>query len=464
MKTGLRAGYRIELEVTLIEKAIGQFAEFRVALLREASRCKCENECDATTHGFDFSLSQRLPVLIPLLIFAATYLVLAIGQLPGFRVDRTGAAIIGATLMLASGVLTVEQAYAAINYDTIMLLFGMMIVVANLRLSGFFTVVSAWVVEHARRPLVLLAGVVAVAGLFSAFFVNDTMCLVLTPLVLEITRRLERRPVPYLLAVAMGSNIGSVATITGNPQNMMIGSFSRISYRAFAAALAPIAAVGLVLTIVVIALLYRDEFRVENRLSAPHHAVRVNRLLLWKSVAVSAAMLIFFFGGWPVPEVALLAGALLLVTRRIKPEKVYREIDWSLLVLFIGLFIVIAGMEKTTAAADLFAFASRYHLERAAPMSIFAAVLSNLVSNVPAVLVFKGFVSQLPDPVRAWLTLAMASTLAGNLTVLGSVANLIVIERSRKEVRISFWEYARAGVPLTIVTLAAGILLVGRMP
>ena len=398
-------------------------------------------------------------MLIPLLIFAATYLVLAVGRLPGFRVDRTGAAIIGATLMLATGVLTVEQAYDAINYDTIMLLFGMMIVVANLRLSGFFTVVSAWVVEHARRPIVLLAGIVAVAGVFSAFFVNDTMCLVLTPLVLEITTRLRRRPVPYLLAVAMGSNIGSVATITGNPQNMMIGSFSHISYGAFAAALAPVAAIGLAITVAVLALIYRDEFRVENELYAPHRPVRVNRVLLWKSVAVSAAMLVFFFAGQPVPKVALIAGAVLLVTRRIKPEKVYREIDWSLLVLFIGLFIVIAGLERTPAAADLFAYASRYHLERAAPMSIFAALLSNLVSNVPAVLVFKGFVVQLPDPVRAWLTLAMSSTLAGNLTVLGSVANLIVIERARRQVEISFWEYARAGVPLTLLTILIGVWL-----
>ncbi len=163
--------------------------------------------------------NERL--LTAFLIFAATYVVLAIGRLPGFRVDRTGAAIIGATLMLAANILSVDEAYRAINYETIMLLFGMMIVVANLRLSGFFTVVSAWVVEHARKPIVLLGGIVAVSGVFSAFFVNDTMCLVLTPLVLEITKRLERNPIPYLLAVAMSSNIGSVATITGNPQNMM---------------------------------------------------------------------------------------------------------------------------------------------------------------------------------------------------------------------------------------------------
>ena len=283
------------------------------------------------------------------------------------------------------------------------------------------------------------------------------MCLVLTPLVLEITQRLGRRPVPYLLAVAMGSNVGSVATVTGNPQNMMIASFSGIGYRAFAAALAPVAAAGLVLTIVVLAVVYREEFRVESDLRAAHRPVRINRVLLWKSVAVSAGMIVFFFAGWPVPKVAVVAGAFLLVTRRIKPEKVYREIDWSLLVLFIGLFIVSAGLEKTPAAADLFAAASRYHLEHPAAMSVFAALLSNLVSNVPAVLVFKGYVSQLPDPSRTWLVLAMSSTLAGNLTVLGSVANLIVIERARREVRITFWEYAKAGVPLTILTMAAGV-------
>lgn len=363
--------------------------------------------------------------------------------------------------MLATNTLTPAEAYAAINYDTIMLLFGMMIVVANLRISGFFTVVSEWVVEHAHRPIILLSGIVLVAGVFSAFFVNDTMCLVLTPLVLEITTSLRRRPVPYLLAVAMASNIGSVATITGNPQNMMIGSFSRIPYPAFAAALAPVAAAGLALTVAVLALIYRDEFRAANQLRAEHRTVRVNRVLLYKSIAVSATMIVFFFAGWPVPEVALLAGAFLLVTRRVKPEKVYREIDWSLLVLFIGLFIVIAGLEKTPVAGDLFAAASRYHLERSAPMSVFAALLSNLVSNVPAVLVFRGFVSHLPDQAHAWLTLAMSSTLAGNLTILGSVANLIVIERARRQVHIGFWEYAKAGIPLTILTLAAGIMIVG---
>jgi Na+/H+ antiporter NhaD/arsenite permease-like protein len=392
-----------------------------------------------------------------ILIFFATYLVLIIGRLPWSRVDRTGGCIIGASLMIGFGVLDLKQAVNAIDFDTIILLFGMMIVVANLRLSGFFGAV----VEHAHGPFVLLAAIVLVAGFFSAFFVNDTMCLVLTPLVLEITRRLRRNALPYLLAVATASNIGSVATITGNPQNMMIGSFSGIHYRSFAAALSPVAIVGLILTVAVIAAIYHREFRLQEKVALEQRPVRTNRVLMWKSLTVSAGMIGFFFAGWPVPKVALMAGALLLVTRSVKPEKIYREIDWSLLVLFIGLFIVVAGVETTSLPDHLFRAAQRFHLERTAVLSAFAALLSNIVSNVPAVLVFKPFITRLGDPGRAWLTLAMSTTLAGNLTILGSVANLIVVQKARHEVQISFWDYFKVGAPLTVLTIGAGVILLG---
>jgi len=399
--------------------------------------------------------------LAAIVIFLATYGVLAVGRVPGLRVDRTGACIIGASLMMAFDVLTLEEAYAAVNHDTILLLFGFMIVVANLRLSGFFSLVAEWVVEHAHRPVMLLAGIVGVAGVFSAFFVNDTMCLVLTPLVLEITARLKRNAVPYLLAVAMAANIGSVATITGNPQNMMIGSFSGIPYRAFAAALSPVAAAGLVLTVVLIAVMYRREFWKAETVTLERRRVRVQRGLMWKSLAASAGMLVFFFAGWPVAKVALITGALLLVTRRLKPERIYREVDWPLLVMFIGLFIVVAGVEKTSLPGDLFQASQKFHLERTWVLSAFAALLSNLVSNVPAVLVFKPFVAHMSDPQKTWLTLAMATTLAGNLTVLGSVANLIVVQRAQAEVKIGFWEYCKVGAPLTVLTIAAGVFWLG---
>ena len=399
-----------------------------------------------------------------IVIFALTYLVLAIGRFPGFRVDRTGAAIIGASLMVGVNALTLQQAQQAINFDTIILLFGMMIVVANLQLSGFFSLVAERVVEHAHRPLLLLTAIVSVAGFFSAFFVNDTMCLVLTPLVLEIAESTRRNPVPYLLAVAVASNIGSVATITGNPQNMMIGSFSGIPYRQFLVTLAPVAIVGLALAIVVIFLSYRDEFTARSRVDVVKRDVHVDRKLMWKSLIASLAMIVLFFLGWPISKVALVIGALLLITRRVNPEKIYRRIDWGLLVMFAGLFVVIAGVEKTSLEKDLSAFAGRIHLDNVFLLSAFSAVLSNLVSNVPAVLVFKPFAAHLANPKQVWLTLAMSSTLAGNLTVLGSVANLIVIQQARRRVHIGFWEYFRVGAPLATLTILLGAFWIQTFP
>ena len=391
-----------------------------------------------------------------IVIFAITYVVLAIGRLPGFRIDRTGAAIIGASFMVGVNALSLKEAYSAINFDTIILLFGMMIVVANLQLSGFFSLVAERVVEHAHSPVVLLVSIVVVAGFFSAFFVNDTMCLVLTPLVLELTETLERNPVPYLLAVAMASNIGSVATITGNPQNMMIGSFSGIPYRHFLAVLGPIAAAGLVLSVLVIFVSFRSEFIAAATVRISKQPVKVDRGLMWKSILASLAMIVMFFAGWPVPKVAIVTGAALLITRRVDPEKVYRSIDWGLLAMFAGLFIVIAGIEKTSLENNLAALAAGLHLDEVFWLTGFSAVLSNLVSNVPAVLVFRPFVEHLADPTRAWLTLAMSSTLAGNLTILGSVANLIVIQQARAKVQIGFWQYFRVGAPLAVLTLVFG--------
>jgi len=180
---------------------------------------------------------------------------------------------------------------------------------------------------------------------------------------------------------------------------------------------------------------------------------------MWKSLVVSGLMILFFFIGWPIAKVAVIAGALLLITRRVKPEKIYHEIDFSLLVLFIGLFIVIAGIEKTSLPADALALLSGFGLEKPVVLSTASAVLSNLASNVPAVLLFKPLVPHFADPNRAWLILAMSSTLAGNLTVLGSIANLIVIQRSKRYVTISFWEYFKVGLPITAATVAVGVWL-----
>lgn len=396
-------------------------------------------------------------------IFAASYLALAIGRVPGLAIDRAGIALVGASLMVASGAMKLSAAYRAIDINTITLLLGMMIVVANLRLSGFFALATAWVARRARRPLALLAAVVAVAGVASAFLVNDAICLVLAPLVVDLTLALRRNPVPYLLAVAMASNIGSVATITGNPQNMLIGSFSAIPYAAFAGALAPVALVGLVVAGALIALFYRTEFAAAAPLPARAPRIRANRVLVLRSLAATGAVIALFFAGQPPAKAAIVVGALLLLTRRVKSARVYAEIDWSLLLMFAGLFIIVAGAEQRLLTPGILAAVGRAGLDRVPMLSAVTAVLSNLVSNVPAVLVLKPFVAALADPARAWLVVAMASTLAGNFTLLGSIANLIVAEKAqRRGVTIGFRDYLRVGAPVTLLTLAIGAWWLAR--
>jgi Na+/H+ antiporter NhaD/arsenite permease-like protein len=393
------------------------------------------------------------------LIFVATYVVVAIGKLPGYRIDRAGAALLGGALMLGIGVMSPQEAYGAIDFDTIILLLGMMIVVANLRVSGFFRIVNSWIATHVRRPAVLLVAVIATSGVLSAFLVNDTICLVMTPLVLDFVLKLKRNPIPYLLAIAMASNIGSVATITGNPQNMIIGSLSHVPYGTFVATLAPVAAAGLVIVTLLIALVYRREFFTRERLAQQQMPSHYHGPLVAKTVIVTAAMVVLFFLGQPVAKVAIVGGAFLLLTRRVNPGKIYREIDWPLLVMFVGLFIVVAAVEKTVITPDVVAAVGHLRLGDTVVLSAVTALLSNLVSNVPAVLVLKPFVAPLQDPQRAWLVIAMASTLAGNFTLVGSIANLIVAQRAKADgVEISFWSYLAIGAPLTVLTIVLGVL------
>lgn len=392
-------------------------------------------------------------------IFAASYLALAVGRVPGLAIDRAGVALVGAALMVACGAMPISEAYRAIDLDTLTLLLGMMIVVANLRLAGFFNAAGAWALGRARSPLALLATIVMVSGVLSAFLVNDAVCLVLAPLVLELAAALRRNPVPYLLAVAMAANAGSTATITGNPQNMMIGSLSQIPYVRFAAALAPIAAIGLVLTVALIALLHRSEFARRTPLGARMAPARLHRVLMWRALGATALLMALFFAGQPPAKAAIVIGGLLLLTRRVRSERIYAQIDWSLLLMFAGLFIIVAGAERVLLTPEAIAAVGQMHLERVPALSTVTAMLSNLVSNVPAVLVLKPFVESLPEPKTAWLTVAMSSTLAGNLTVIGSIANLIIVQRAAAGgVTIGLWDYCRVGVPLTLLTLAIGTI------
>jgi Na+/H+ antiporter NhaD/arsenite permease-like protein len=395
-------------------------------------------------------------------VIACTLVGVAVGRYPRLRMNRATIALVGAVLLVALGAVPLARARAAVDLDTLGLLLGMMVLNANLRLAGFFRLVAAKLASRAHSPRQLLAALTLTAGALSALFLNDTVVLVLTPLVLEVTAAAGLAPIPYLVALATAANVGSVATLVGNPQNMLIGVSSGISFVRFAGALAPVAAGGLLGVYLVILAVYRRDLAPRPQPPAepaPPQRVATYRPLLRKSVTATVLLLVALAAGVPPALAALGAAALLLVTRRVKPERVFREIDWSLLVFFAGLFVVTAAVEETaaaTAAYELIGTAARASLPGFVGA---AAVLSNLISNVPAVMLLRPAIAHLPHAEPVWLALAMATTLAGNLTLLGSVANLIVAETAaRRRVRLGFLEYLKAGLPITLVSVAWGTL------
>jgi Na+/H+ antiporter NhaD/arsenite permease-like protein len=330
-----------------------------------------------------------------------------------------------------------------------------MLIVGTLHLVGFFEW-NAEAVLRRLKPHQLLPAVIFTCGFLSAFFVNDIVCLVMVPFVLSITRKMNLQPLPYLLAVATASNIGSVATITGNPQNMLIGSFSGIRYRDFLMHLAPVALVGLFIDWGVLHWVHMRnvELKPEDRRDIPLPALDLSKLT--KPVVVASAVVVGFFLGVDPAQMAALGAAMLLITRTLEPQQVYKEVDWGLLVFFVGLFLIVGGAENAGITTRLLDVARHWNLQRTWVFTLSVAALCNIVNNVPAVMLLKTMVPGFADPHKAWLLLAMASTLAGNLTITGSVANIIVVETAKPEVEIGYRDYLRAGVPITLLTLTVG--------
>jgi Na+/H+ antiporter NhaD/arsenite permease-like protein len=360
-------------------------------------------------------------------------------------------------MMFAFRVLGPEQGLRSIDYATIVLLFAMMVVVAGLHLAGFFEWITDIFIAHVRVGW-LLPVVIFTSGILSAFLVNDIVCLLMAPLVMRISRQFGRRATPYLLALATASNIGSTATITGNPQNILIGSVSRIPYLDFLAHLGPIAVIGLFLDWGILYLIY---FRSGAEMLSPSGNQEVftrpeSHLIF--PVVITIAVLAGFLAGLPPALVAAVGAAAILMHPRYPSKHVYEEVDWSLLVFFIGLFLIVGGAEQSGIARELLSAAERFNLQNLWIFSGAVVLLSNIVSNVPAVMLLKDLLPHFADAHHFWLLLAMTSTLAGNLTITGSVANIIVVEKAREESPVSFGEYLKAGIPVTIATVVLGVI------
>lgn len=402
------------------------------------------------------------------LIFGVAYCGIAVGGLPGLTIDRTGIALLGAIAMVAAGALPLQQALAAIDAPTLLLLFGLMLVSAQLRLSGFYTRAALALGGLTERPRLFLLLLMLASGALSALLVNDIVCLAFTPVVAAAVLRARLDPAPHLIGLACASNVGSAATLIGNPQNMLIGQLAHLDFAAYLAWCAAPVLLSMAAAYGILLWLFRGRLAAgravpagEAALASPEPQPLSAEMpwQVWKGLFVAAAVVALFFTALPRETVALAAGGVLLCSRRMDARRLLGMIDWSLILLFCGLFVVIAGIETTGLPERLVAWLARHRVAVTDPFVLtgVGAALSNLVSNVPAVMLLIRFMGDARP--EAWYVLALSSTFAGNLITIGSIANLIVIEQARGQgVVLTFWEHARAGVPVTLASL--GVVLV----
>lgn len=405
-------------------------------------------------------------------IFVATYVLISFRRVGRVTIDRPAVALLGGALMLLAGVLTPAQAIAAVNLDVILLLIGMMLLVSGLEVCGFFDLVSSWIAERARSQASLLAGLMIATAFLSALVLNDAIALLLTPIVVRSTRSLRVKPVPYVVALALSANIGSVATEIGNPQNAYIAIASGIPFLSFTAVLLPVTLACLAVGIGVVWLVFRKD------LAAPLHRadhlppVRLERTGLAVSLGVTFGVVAAFFlsstPAW-LPLIAIVGGAFVLFLvpflTTATPRTLAGKVDWSIVLFFVGLFVLLGGVE-VSGLSDYIqgGFSALFGGNSGGLVWLtgLSALLSNLISNVPAVLLLAHVIPA--GSTQLWLALASSSTLAGNATILGAACNVIVVQLAARDgVEVSMKDFVKAGLPVTAATLVLSTVMIALL-
>jgi Na+/H+ antiporter NhaD/arsenite permease-like protein len=393
-----------------------------------------------------------------LAVFLAVYLGMALGRWPGLRIDRTGIAILGAVVLYAAGAVDGAQALRAIDFPTLIVLFGLMMLSAQYAACGFYDWCSARIAAARASPVAILGLTVLVAGVLSAILANDVVVFAMTPMLIAGLLRRGLDPRPFLIALAGASNAGSAATVIGNPQNILIGQLGGLDFWAFLAACGPPAAFGLLTVFAVVALVWRRQLRAAGNQRAAIEIPPIDRLGTGKAVLATAALLAMFATALPHVTGVLIIAAVLLVSRRFATREILGLVDWQLLVLFAGLFVVTAALAASGLVADTLAAVTAAGVDpHGLPaLAVLTLAGSNTIGNVPTVVLLLAVLGDMPvDSLHA---LAALSTLAGNLLIVGSLANIIVVERARQSgVALGFAEHARCGIPITLVSFAAAL-------
>ncbi len=402
---------------------------------------------------------------VTIVIFLITYTGIAIGEVPGLALDRTGIAVLGAIAMVASGVMSTEEAIMAIDFPTILLLYSLMVVSSQLRLGGFYTWIALKVSELTDRPWRFLFVMMLASGGLSALLTNDIVCFAFTPVITLSAIRAGLNPIPYLIGLAVSANIGSAVTIIGNPQNMLIGQLGRLPFGEFILWCAPPSVLSLVCGYMVLRMVYSRRIFLEPSASGlqtppqPESLRPFNRHQSTKGIVALIALVILFFTPFPREVSAIVIAGLLLLSRTMRTRSLLGNIDWHLLTLFAALFIVIQAIEIIHLPERILDFLEVHGLGlgNLYNLTIISTVVSNIVSNVPATMLLTRFLEQ--GNHAQWYVLALSSTYAGNLIVIGSIANLIVFEgASNYGVKITFREHAKTGIPVTLFSLLITVL------
>ncbi len=402
-----------------------------------------------------------------LVVFTLTYLIIASRQLRFLGLDRPAGAIVGAVAMVVVGGLPMDAALRAIDLQVLTLLFGILLISAYLTEARFFSMCAYWVMVRARSARSLLFALTFVAGALSALLLNDTVCVLLTPLVVAVVIEARLPPLPYLLALASAANVGGVVSFSGNPQNMIVGAAAHgtISFGQYLVLTLPVGALCLAANAAALIWLFRRALPVGPLIERTPIRPVLDRALTAKALVALAAFAILALVGVSLAGAAMAAAAALMVIARVPPRRAFAGVDWQLLVFFAGLFVVVAGIAHTGLLDRLFAavapIVARGDAVGDAGFIALVTVASNVVSNVPLVLVAVGWVPHMPDPTWGYVMLAVASTLAGTLTLFGSVANVIVMEAAGPHGDIGFWRFLRYGAVLAVVDLVVAFGVLG---
>jgi len=397
---------------------------------------------------------------VALTIAVVTYAGVAIGGIPGLALDRTGIALLGAIAMVASGELSTSEAVRSIDVPTVLLLYALMVVSSQFRLGGFYTWVAVRTTGFMNKPERFLLALMTVSAALSAIFMNDVVCLAFAPVLTVGVLNAGRNPVPFLIGLAVSSNIGSAATIIGNPQNMLIGQLGRLDFGRFLLWCTPPAVLSLAAAYLILKTLYRKDFSAD---AVPGERMddswpSFNRHQSGKGIVAAILLIGLFFTSIPREVSAICIAGILLCSRSMHTRSLLGLVDWHLITLFCGLFIVIRGLEASGVPLVIIeTFAARgIDIRNPFALTAISFILSNIVSNVPATMLLTKFL----DPANhlQWYVLALSSTFAGNLITIGSIANLITFEQARGVgVVVGFREHAKVGIPVTLASFIIAV-------